>query len=82
MIAGHAIPDPGVGQLSSMGGAGVGKLLVVGGACLVVLEAVGGGQLAPVVGLQGGGTSGGFTGRQLTKPAALARQALSYLHWW
>ena len=38
----------------------------------------GGGQLAPVVGLQGGGmTAGGFTGTQLTNPAALARQLLS-----
>ena len=74
MFMGQAIPVPGVGQLSSIGG--IGTLFVAGVADLAVAM-LGGGQLAPVVGLHGGGTSGLFTGKQLTKPAALAKQLLS-----
>ncbi len=72
------MPPPGVGQVSSgMGGTGGGGQL----APVVGLQGCGGkggwlegGQLAPVVGLQG---CGGFAGIHPTKPAALAKQALS-----
>ena len=74
MFMGQAIPVPGVGQVFSIGGSGT--LLVVGvAACPMAI--VGGGQLAPVVGLQGSGTLGGFIDAQLTNPAALAKHSLS-----